>query len=378
MSGEIRIAIAGVGNCASSLVQGLEYYKSITENDTLVPGLMHNVINGYMIRDIKVVAAFDVNKEKVGKDVSKAIFAHPNCALKFSKVPKVGTNVQQAPVMDGLGTYLTQVIDVDEEKEPVDVAEVLRDCEAEMLINYLPVGSRQATEFYAQQAIDAKCGFINAIPEFIASKRPWVKKFKEAGLPVAGDDIKSQLGATIIHRILTYIGVKRGIKIKNSYQLNIGGNTDFYNMLDRNRLESKRISKTDAVQSQVPYDVSFHIEPSGYVDFLNDNKICYLTIEGTNFGDAPVKIDLKLSVEDSPNSGGVMIDAVRIMRLALDQEIRGCLKGISSYFFKHPYKQYSDNKAMKKVEKFIKKAAKPKPEIPAPRLESKFSRQTKT
>ncbi len=350
----IKVAIVGVGNCASSLVQGVEYYKNIDESDSKVPGLMHNVFGGYMISDIEFVAAFDINREKVGKDLSEAIFAPPNCTKKFSDVPHLDVSVEKGPVFDGIGKYLGNLIPVDDGSLPVDVADILRDTGAEMMINYLPVGSKEATKYYAEECLKAGCGFINAIPEFIASKPKWIKRFDDAGLPCAGDDIKSQLGATIVHRVLADLFVNRGVEIMNSYQLNIGGNTDFQNMLERTRIESKRESKTDAVQSLVPYDVPLHIEPSGHVKFLSDNKICYLKITGKKFGDVPLELDLKLSVEDSPNSAGVMIDVIRAMKLALDRNIKGALTSISSFSFKHPLEQYPDSLSKIMVEDFIK------------------------
>ena len=350
---EIKVAVIGVGNCASSLVQGAEFYKNIGESDTTVPGIMHNIFGGYRIGDIKFVAAFDINGDKVGKDLSEAIFSPPNCTIKFSDVPNMGVTVKKGHCGDSMGTYLKEIIPVLEQQEPVDVAAELRESGAEIVINYLPVGSLNDTKYYAKECIKAGCGFINAIPEFIASVPEWIKKIKDAGLPCAGDDIKSQLGATILHRMLADLCVNRGVEIVNSYQLNIGGNTDFYNMLERDRLKSKRISKTAAVQSMVPYDIPLHIEPSGHVKFLKDNKICYLQLTGKKFGDIPVHIDLKLSVEDSPNSGGVMIDLIRAMKLALDRNISGVLTSISAYSFKHPSEQYPDSTCKKMVEEFM-------------------------
>lgn len=350
--GKINVAIAGVGNCASSLVQGVEYYKDARE-DQFVPGLMHVNFGGYHIRDIKFVAAFDVDANKVGKDLAEAIFTPPNCTVKFCDVPPLGVEVMKGPVLDGLGKYLRSVIPVDKAQEPVDVAQVLRDSRADVLINYLPVGSYEGSRYYAQQALEAGCGFINCIPEFIVSDKVWGERFRQAGLPCAGDDIKSQVGATILHRTLVKLLLDRGVKIEESYQLNIGGNTDFLNMLEEERLSSKRISKTEAVASQVPYEVPLRIGPSDYVPFLKDNKICYIHIRGRKFGDVPLTIDVKLSVEDSPNSAGVVIDAIRAVKLALDRKMGGPLIGVSAYFFKHPPVQMSDAEAKQAVEDFI-------------------------
>ena len=350
--GRIKVAIAGVGNCASSLVQGVEYYKNARE-DEFVPGLMHVNFGGYHIRDIEFVAAFDVDANKVGKDLAEAIFTPPNCTVKFCDVPKLGVEVMMGPVLDGLGKYLTPVIPVDRSRKPVDVAKVLEETGAEILINYLPVGSYHGTRFYASEAVKAGCGFINCIPEFIVSDREWGRKFEEAGLPCAGDDIKSQVGATILHRTLTKLLVDRGVKIEESYQLNIGGNTDFLNMLEEERLSSKRVSKTEAVSSQIPYEVPLRIGPSDYVPFLRDRKICYIYIKGRKFGDVPLYIDVKLSVEDSPNSAGVVIDAIRAVKLALDRGVAGPLTSVSAYFFKHPPVQMSDEEARRAVEEFI-------------------------
>jgi myo-inositol-1-phosphate synthase len=348
----VKVAIVGVGNCASSLVQGVEYYKNARE-DQFVPGLMHVNFGGYHIRDIKFVAAFDVDANKVGRDISEAIFTPPNCTVKFSDVPKLGVEVKKGPILDGLGKYLKPVIPTDPTQRPVDVAEELKESGAEILVSYLPVGSYEASRFYAQEAIKAGCGFINCIPEFIVSSKDWGRRFAEARLPCAGDDIKSQLGATILHRVLAKLMIDRGVKLEESYQLNIGGNTDFLNMLEEERLSSKRISKTEAVSSQVPYEGPLRIGPSDYVPFLKDNKVCYVYIRGRKFGDIPVTIDAKLSVEDSPNSAGVVIDAVRAVKIALDRGIGGPLIGVSSYFFKHPPVQFSDAEARQAVEDFI-------------------------
>ncbi|MEM3012546.1 MAG: inositol-3-phosphate synthase [Candidatus Hadarchaeales archaeon] len=351
--GAIRVAIAGVGNCASSLVQGVEYYKNAKEEES-VPGLMHVKFGDYHIRDIKFVAAFDVDLNKIGKDLSEAIFTPPNCTAKFCDVPRLGVEVMEGPLLDGLGKYLTPVIPHRSKPKPVDVVRVLEDSKADILINYLPVGSYKASRFYAEAALKAGCGFVNCIPEFIVSDKGWAKRFQEAGLPCAGDDIKSQVGATILHRTLVKLLVDRGVKVEESYQLNIGGNTDFLNMLEEERLSSKRVSKTEAVSSQVPYEVPLRIGPSDYVPFLKDNKVCYIFIRGRKFGDIPLTIDVKLSVEDSPNSAGVVIDALRAVKIAMDRKVAGPLLGVSAYFFKHPPVQMPDEVARKAVEDFIR------------------------
>jgi len=351
--GTIRVAIAGVGNCASSLVQGVEYYKNARDEES-VPGLMHVRFGEYHIRDIKFVAAFDVDLNKIGKDLSEAIFTPPNCTAKFCDVPKLGVEVMEGPLLDGLGKYLTPVIPHRPKSKPVDVVKVLKDSGADILINYLPVGSYRASRFYAEAALKAGCGFVNCIPEFIVSDKEWARRFQEAGLPCAGDDVKSQVGATILHRTLVKLLVDRGVKVEESYQLNIGGNTDFLNMLEEDRLSSKRISKTEAVSSQVPYEVPLRIGPSDYVPFLKDNKICYIFIRGRKFGDIPLTIDVKLSVEDSPNSAGVVIDALRAVKIAMDRKIAGPLLGVSAYFFKHPPVQMPDEVAKRAVEDFIR------------------------
>ncbi len=349
---KIKVAIAGVGNCASSLIQGIEYYKDAEAGD-FVPGLMHVDFGGYHIRDFEFVTAFDVNTDKVGKDLSEAIFTKPNCTIKFSDVPHLGVEVQRAPVMDGIGKYLEDVVPIDKGQNSVDVASVLADSEADVLINYMPVGSAEATRYYAQAALDAGCGFVNCIPEFIASDPVWADKFSMAGLPIAGDDIKSQVGATIVHRTLAQLCMDRGVKLEKTYQLNIGGNTDFQNMLQSSRLESKRISKTEAVTSICDYEVPTRIGPSDYVHFLGDNKQAFIHLEGRAWGDIPLTIDVKLSVEDSPNSAGVAVDAIRATKLALDQGIGGPIEGASAYFFKHPPVQYPDAVAKQMVEDFI-------------------------
>ncbi|MGB9959552.1 MAG: inositol-3-phosphate synthase [Candidatus Bathyarchaeales archaeon] len=352
---EIRVAIVGVGNCASALVQGVEYYKNAREDET-VPGLMHVNFGGYHIRDVKFVAAFEVDKRKIGKDLAEAIFAKPNCCAKFADVPPLGVKVSPGPILDGAAAHMREPFNVYNENEvkPADVAEVLKEAKAEILLNYLPVGSYHATRFYAQAALDAGCAFVNCIPEFIASDKVWSKKFEDRGLPVAGDDVKSQLGATILHRNLVKLCIDRGVVIDETYQLNLGGNTDFLNMTVEERLKTKRISKTEAVTSLVPYELPTRIGPSDYVPFLGDKKICYITLKGRKFGNLPVTISAKLEVEDSPNSAGVVIDVIRAVKLALDRKIAGPLISISSYAFKHPPVQVPDSTAKEWVEDYIK------------------------
>jgi len=354
---EIRVAILGVGNCASSLIQGAQYYKKVNEKSPRVPGLMHNVLGGYKISDIKFVAAFDVNSKKVGKDLSKAIFAYPNCTEKFSKVSNLKVTVQKGPVLDGVASTTKEMFAVDNKQKPVDVSDILQKAKPDVLINYLPVGSEKAVKYYANKCLLEKVAFINAIPVFIASNKAWAEKFKKRGVPIIGDDIKSQVGATILHRTLTKLFMDRGVKIVNTYQLNVGGNTDFLNMLERKRLKSKKISKTESVQSQMITrlnDNNIHIGPSDYVPWLDDKKIAFIRMEGRKFGDVPVNIEARLEVIDSPNSAGVIIDAIRCAKLALDRGIGGPILGPSSYFMKHPPKQFSDAVAKDKVEEFIK------------------------
>jgi myo-inositol-1-phosphate synthase len=361
MSKEIRIAIVGVGNCASSLIQGLYFYKKVKDEKELVPGLMHNLIGDYKISDIKVVAAFDIDKRKVGKDVSEAIFSLPNCTKIFCKnIPKMNVKVKMGRVLDGAAFHMK---DYPEEKryvickeKPIEIVKELKNSKAEILINYLPVGSQKATEFYTKAALAANCALINCIPVFIASNENWAKKFKEKNLPIIGDDIKSQLGATILHRTLSRLFSQRGVIIDRSYQLNFGGNTDFLSMLARNRLESKKISKTESVESQLKKRLSYenlHIGPSDYIPWLKDNKICFIRIEGRKFGNVPIELDLKLSVEDSPNSAGCVIDAIRLAKIALDRKIGGPLISASAYLMKHPPQQFPDEKAREMVEEFI-------------------------
>ncbi len=357
--GKIKVAIVGVGNCASSLVQGIHYYRDAKDNE-FVPGVMHVNFGGYHIRDIEVVAAFDVNANKVGKDVSEAIYAAPNNTTVFAQVPKLGVKVSRGPELDGVNKYTAAVVPIAKGKA-VDVVKVLKDTGAEAVINYLPVGSQEATEFYAQAAIDAGCGFVNCIPVFLASNKKWAKKFEDAGLPIIGDDIKAQVGATITHRTLVNLFLDRGMKIERTYQLNTGGNTDFLNMLERERLASKKISKTEAVSSmihargQTIEDDDIHVGPSDYVPWQKDNKICFLRIESKHFGDVPMNLELRLSVEDSPNSAGVAIDSIRCLKLALNNKLAGPIIEPAAYFQKHPPKQIEDRTARELVEQFITK-----------------------
>ncbi|MDQ5864698.1 MAG: inositol-3-phosphate synthase [Chloroflexota bacterium] len=351
---KIRVAIIGVGNCASSLVQGVEYYKD-AQDDQLIPGLMHTRLGGYHVSDIEFSAAFDVDKNKVGKDLSEAIFVSPNNTIKFSDVPHLGVPVHRGMTHDGLGQYLSTVI----EKAPgqtADIVKILKETRTDVIINYLPVGSEMATKWYVEQALEARVGFINCIPVFIAREEYWRKRFEDRGLPIIGDDIKSQVGATITHRVLTRLFRERGVRIDRTYQLNFGGNMDFYNMLERSRLESKKISKTNAVTSQLDYELgenNVHVGPSDYVPWLEDRKWCHIRIEGTTFGDVPLNMELKLEVWDSPNSAGVVIDAIRCIKLALENNVGGALEAPSSYFMKSPPVQFTDDVAHDSVEDFI-------------------------
>ena len=353
---KIRVAIIGVGNCASSLVQGVEYYKNTKESD-YIPGVMHVNLGGYRIRDIEFSAAFDIDKNKVGKDLSEAIFTHPNNTTKFSDVPFLNIKVHRGMTHDGLGKYLKQII----EKAPgetADIVRILKDTKTDVVVNYLPVGSEEATKWYVEQILDAGCGLVNCIPVFIAREAYWQKRFKERGLPVIGDDIKSQVGATILHRIMTRLFLERGVILDRTSQLNVGGNTDFLNMLERSRLESKKISKTNAVTSQLDYELkpgAIHIGPSDYVEWLQDRKWAYIRMEGTTFGNVPLNIECKLEVWDSPNSAGVVIDAVRCCKLALDNGLSGAMVEPSSYFKKSPPIQYTDEQARRMTEEFIAK-----------------------
>jgi myo-inositol-1-phosphate synthase len=351
---EIRVAIVGIGNCASSLAQGIHYYRDAKEDEN-VPGLMHVKVGPYHIRDIKVVAAFDVDSNKVGRDVADAIWVEPNNTIKFSDVPETGVIVQRGPTMDGFAKYYRETVQ-ESDAEVVDVAAVLRESQADILINYLPVGSEEATKWYMMQALDAGCAVVNCMPVFIARNEEWRAKFEAAGVPIVGDDIKAQFGATITHRALAKLMSDRGLKLERTSQLNVGGNMDFKNMLEKERLESKRISKTDAVVSQLNHDIepdNVYIGPSDYVPFLDDRKWCYLYLEGTEFGDVPVRVELKLEVWDSPNSAGVAIDAIRCCKIALDRGIGGAIYAPSAYFMKSPPAQYSDADAREMLEAFI-------------------------
>jgi myo-inositol-1-phosphate synthase len=353
MSKSIRVAIAGVGNCANSLIQGVEYYRNADENAE-VPGLMHVALGGYHVNTVKFVAAFDVDNAKVGMDLGKAIWAGENNTIKFAEVPDLDVMVQRGPTYDGLGKYYRQTIE-ESPASPVDVAQVLRDTKADVLVSYLPVGSEEAQRYYAQACIDAGVAFINAIPVFIASDPEWAEKFRAAGVPIIGDDIKSQLGATILHRLLARLYEDRGLIVDRTYQLNVGGNMDFKNMLERERLESKKISKTQAVTSQLDNGIeadNVHIGPSDHVSWLEDRKWAYIRVEGRNFGDVPLNIELKLEVWDSPNSAGVIIDAIRCAKVALDKGIGGPLEGPSAYLMKSPAVQIRDEKARLMVEEF--------------------------
>jgi myo-inositol-1-phosphate synthase len=351
---EVRIAIIGLGNCASSLIQGLEYYKD-ADPSVRVPGLMHVELGGYHIRDVRVVAAFDVDAKKVGKDVAEAIFTEPNNTIRFSDVPPTGVTVLRGRTLDGLGTYYRDTI-VESDEPEADVVSILKGTRADVLISYLPVGSEQADRFYAQCAIDAKVAFVNALPVFIASDPEWAKRFADAGVPIVGDDIKSQVGATITHRVLAKLFEDRGVELDRTYQLNFGGNMDFKNMLERERLTSKKVSKTQSVQSQLeePLDKEdIHIGPSDHVPWLQDRKWAMIRLEGRNFGDVPLTIEMKLEVWDSPNSAGVIIDALRCAKVAKDRGVGGPLIGPSAYFMKSPPVQFSDDMAREMVEEFI-------------------------
>jgi myo-inositol-1-phosphate synthase len=353
-NGKVRVAIVGVGNCASSLVQGVHYYRNASEKES-VPGLMHVNLGGYHISDIEFVAAFDIDKTKVGKDLSQAIFSGPNNTVKFSDVPAMGVKVQRGMTHDGIGKYLVDIVHK-APGETADVVGILKKTKADVVVSYLPVGSEEATKWYVEQALAAGVGFVNCIPVFIAREPYWQKRFEDKNLPIIGDDIKSQVGATIIHRVLTRLFRDRGVKLERTYQLNFGGNTDFLNMLERERLMSKKISKTRSVTSQLDYDVgaeNVHIGPSDYVPWLHDRKWAYIRLEGRSFGDVPLNVELKLEVHDSPNSAGIVIDAVRCAKLALDRGMGGALEGPSSYFMKSPPVQYSDNEARRLVEEFI-------------------------
>ncbi|MBI2970994.1 MAG: inositol-3-phosphate synthase [Candidatus Aenigmarchaeota archaeon] len=350
--GKVRVAIVGVGNCASSLVQGVEFYKDAHDN---VPGIMHTNLGGYRVGDVEFSAAFDIDRNKVGKDLSEAIFTEPNCTIKFSDVPHLGVPVQRGMTHDGLGKYLSQKIQK-HDSATVDVAEVLRETKTDVVVNYLPVGSEFATKWYVEKALEAGCGFVNCIPVFIAKERRWQEQFEKKKLPIIGDDIKSQVGATIVHRVLANLFRDRGVRLDRTMQLNVGGNHDFLNMLERERLESKKISKTNAVTSQIDYPLApenVHIGPSDYVPWLTDRKWAYIRLEGTSFGNVPLNVELKLEVWDSPNSAGVVIDAIRCAKLAMDRGIGGALASPSAYFMKSPPQQFTDDEAKKMVEEFM-------------------------
>ncbi len=353
---KVRVAIIGVGNCASSFVQGVHYYRHAKEGD-FVPGLMHVNLGGFHVRDIEFSAAIDIDKKKVGKDLAQAIYTWPNNTFKFCEVPKTGIKVQRGMTHDGLGFYLSQII----EKAPgstVDIVRLLRETQTDVVVSYLPVGSEEATKWYVEQILEARCAFVNCIPVFIAREKYWHNRFKKAGVPTIGDDIKSQVGATITHRVLTRLFRDRGVKLLRTYQLNFGGNTDFLNMLERSRLESKKISKTNAVTSQLDYVLpkdDVHVGPSDYVPWLTDRKFCHVRMEGQTFGDVPLNLEMKLEVWDSPNSAGVVIDAVRCAKLALEHKLSGSLIEPSSYFMKSPMVQYPDAQAREMTERFIKR-----------------------
>ncbi len=352
--GSIRVAVVGVGNCASSLVQGVEYYRN-ADAESRVPGLMHVQFGDYHVSDLDFVAAFDVDAKKVDQDLSHAIFASENNTIKISDVPPTGVTVQRGPTLDGLGKYYAETI-TESSDEPVDVVAALRAAKVDVLVCYLPVGSEEAAKFYAQCAIDAKVAFVNALPVFIAGTPEWAKKFEDAGVPIVGDDIKSQVGATITHRVLTKLFEDRGVTVDRTYQLNVGGNMDFKNMLERERLESKKISKTQSVTSQMSRDIgarNVHIGPSDYVEWLDDRKWAFIRLEGRNFGDVPLSLEYKLEVWDSPNSAGIIIDAVRAAKIAKDRGIGGPILSASSYFMKSPPVQYTDDEAKQAVEDFI-------------------------
>ncbi|MDX6506219.1 MAG: myo-inositol-phosphate synthase [Gaiellaceae bacterium] len=363
---KVRVAIIGVGNCASSLVQGVEYYKDANPDD-FVPGLMHVDLGGYHIRDIEFSAAFDVTTDKVGKDLSEAIWAHPNNTIKFSEVPKTGVTVHRGMTHDGLGKYVSEVV-TKASGETDDVVGILRDTNTDVVVNYLPVGSEEATKWYTEQILSAGCAMVNCMPVFIGRENYWQRRFEERGLPIIGDDIKSQVGATITHRVLASLFRDRGVRLDRTFQLNFGGNTDFMNMLERDRLESKKISKTNAVISTLPYDLgegNVHVGPSDYVPWLEDRKWAYIRLEGTSFGDVPLNAELKIEVWDSPNSAGVVIDAVRLAKLALNNGVSGTLEAPSAYLMKSPPVQHPDEEARDQTEEFIRKHARKQAKEPA-------------
>jgi myo-inositol-1-phosphate synthase len=354
-NGKLRVAVVGVGNCASSFVQGVQYYRDADPAES-VPGLMHVDLGGYHVSDIEFSAAFDVDADKVGRDLGEAVFRGQNRTVKFAEVPKLGVPVHRGMTHDGIGKYLSKVI-TKAPGETDDVVGVLRSTKTDVVVSYLPVGSEEATKWYVEQVLAAGCGFVNCIPVFIAREPYWRRRFEERGVPIVGDDIKSQVGATIVHRQLTRLFRERGVRLERTHQLNVGGNTDFMNMLERERLESKKISKTNAVISQLDYDIgarNVHIGPSDYVEWLDDRKWAYIRMEGRSFGDVPLNIELKLEVHDSPNSAGIVIDAVRCAKLALDNGIAGALEWPSAYFMKSPPVQHPDDQCRDEVEKFIR------------------------
>jgi myo-inositol-1-phosphate synthase len=354
----VRVALVGVGNCANSLLQGVEYYKDAPD-EQFVPGLMHVNLGGYHIRDIEFTAAFDVTADKVGKDLAEAIWAHPNDTIKFADVPTTGIKVSRGMTHDGLGKYISQVV-TKAPGETDDVVGILRDTKTDVVVNYLPVGSEAATKWYTEQVLEAGCAMVNCMPIFIAREAYWQRRFEEKGLPIIGDDIKSQVGATITHRVLTSLFRERGVRLDKTMQLNVGGNSDFLNMLERERLESKKISKTNAVTSMLDYDLgkeNVHVGPSDYVPWLTDRKWAYIRMEGSSFGDVPLNVELKLEVWDSPNSAGIVIDAVRLAKLALNNGLAGALEGPSSYLMKSPPRQVPDDDAYEATESFIRENA---------------------
>jgi len=356
----IGVAIIGVGNCASALVQGTQFYRNALD-DEFVPGLMHPRLGGYHIHDINFTAAFDVDVNKVGLDLAEAIFVPPNNTARFCEVPRLGVPVSRGMTHDGLGKYLKQVITKAPGKTS-DIVGILRDTGTDVVVNFLPVGSEMATKWYVEQVLDAGCGFVNCMPVFIAREEYWQSRFRERNLPIIGDDIKSQVGATIVHRVLTRLFRERGVRLDRTYQLNFGGNMDFFNMLERERLESKKISKTNAVTSQLDYDLgaeNVHVGPSDYVPWLEDRKWCYIRMEGTTFSDLPLNLELKLEVWDSPNSAGVVIDAIRCCKLAMDRGLSGAIEGPAAYFMKSPPVQYTDDQARRMVEEFAAGAVQP-------------------
>jgi myo-inositol-1-phosphate synthase len=363
-SGSVRVAIVGVGNCASSLIQGVQYYRDASPED-FVPGLMHVDLGGYHVRDIEFVAAFDIDRGKVGKDLSEAIWQAPNNTVKFAEVPHLNVKVHRGMTHDGIGKYVSEIV-TKAPGETDDVVGILQEARADVVVNYLPVGSEEGTKWYVEQALTAGCAFVNCMPVFIAREHYWQGRFEARGLPLIGDDIKSQVGATIVHRTLARLYRERGVKLERTYQLNFGGNTDFLNMLERERLISKKISKTRSVTSQLDYDLgadNVHIGPSDYVPWLQDRKWAQIRLEGRGFGDVPLNIELKLEVHDSPNSAGIVIDAVRCCKVALDNGLVGALEGPSAYFMKSPPRQYTDNDARRMTEEFI--AANPRASSPA-------------